>query len=239
METVDLPVSLRTTEERAHRLRLANFLPGVVYGQGRQTLSVKMPYQQFRRIFEKAAFSTLLNLDVGDQEKIPVLVHDVQYDPVSDDISHVDFYAVRMDQKVTTHVALEFIGVSEAVKLGALLQTVRHEVNISCLPKDLVHTIAVDISVLQKIGDVIRVKDLKIPEGVEILTSAEEPIVSAVELKIVEETPVVEAAAVPAEGTAPAEGETAKAPAEGAATGAPEKAEKGKAEKGKSEKEKK
>ena len=231
MDAVDLPVSLRSSEERSRQLRLGNMLPAVVYGQGRQTVSLKMPYQQFRRIFEKAAFSTLLNLDIGNQEKIPVLVHEVQYDPVTDQISHVDFYAVRMDQKVTTHVALEFTGVSQAVKLGALLQTVHHEVKISCLPKDLIHSIAVDLSVLQKIGDVIRVKDLKAPSGVEILTSLEEPVVSAIELKIVEETPVVEAAAVAPEGAAPAEGEAGKAPGEGAATSAPVKPEKGKGEK--------
>ncbi len=150
---------------------------------------------------------------IGEEKKqIPVLIHDVQYHPVSEMMEHIDFYALRMDEKIETRVMLEFIGASEAVKSGAILNTNRHNIRVSCLPKDLIHGIQVDISVLKKIGDIIRVSDLRVPEGVEILSAPQDPVVSAIELKIVvEETPVETVAAAPSDGAAPAAG------AEGAA----------------------
>jgi len=213
MEKVTLPLQVRGSDDRAAYLRQDNMIPGVVYGHGFQNLHVKVDYQTFRRVFEQATYSTLVTLQV-DGKDIPVLIHEVQYDPVTDNIIHVDFYAVRMDQKVTTHIALEFIGVSEAVKKGAVLNTVKHEVEVSCLPGDLVHHIQVDISSLNEIGDMIRVSDITAPKGVEILTAPEEPIVSAVELKVVEEAPAEAApaaeAAAPTEGAEKTEGEEKK-----------------------------
>lgn len=211
MEKVTLPLQVRSTDDRADYLRKENKIPGVVYGHGFENLHVKVDYQTFRRVFEQATYSTLVSLQ-ADGKDIPVLIHEVQYHPVTDKIIHIDFYAVRMDQKVTTHIALEFIGVSEAVKQGAVLNTVKHEVEVSCLPGDLVHHIQVDISALQQIGDMIRVADMAVPKGIEILTAAEEPIVSAVELKVVEdvaeEAPAAEGA--PAEGAEKTEGEEKK-----------------------------
>lgn len=216
-QKIELPVLVRQTEERAKALREGKMVPGVVYGHGFQNVHLKVDYQTFRRVFQTATFSTLVTLDIDGKQQVPVLIHEVQYDPVTDLITHVDFYAVRMDEKVTTHIALEFIGVSEAVKLGAVMNTNKHQVEVSALPGDLVHTIPVDITKLEKIGDIIRIKDLVAPKGIEILANPEEPIVSAIELKIVEETPVEAAPAegaaaegAAAEGAAPAEGEAAK-----------------------------
>jgi large subunit ribosomal protein L25 len=211
MEKVTLPLQVRSTDDRADYLRKENKIPGVVYGHGFENLHVKVDYQTFRRVFEQATYSTLVSLQ-ADGKDIPVLIHEVQYHPVTDKIIHIDFYAVRMDQKVTTHIALEFIGISEAVKQGAVLNTVKNEVEVSCLPGDLVHHIQVDISALQQIGDMIRVADMAVPKGIEILTAAEEPIVSAVELKVVEEVaeeaPAAEGA--PAESAEKTEGEEKK-----------------------------
>lgn len=217
MQKIELPVLVRQTEERAKALREGKMVPGVVYGHGFENVHLKVDYQTFRRVFEAATFSTLVTLDIDGKKQVPVLIHEVQYDPVTDLITHVDFYAVRMDEKVTTHISLEFVGASEAVKLGAVLNTNKHQVEVSALPGDLVHTIPVDLTKLEKIGDIIRIKDIVPPKGVEILANPEEPIVSAVELKIVEETPVeaapVEGAATAegaAEGAAPADGEANK-----------------------------
>jgi large subunit ribosomal protein L25 len=217
MQKIELPVLVRQTEERAKTLREGKMVPGVVYGHGFQNVHLKMDYQTFRRVFETATFSTLVTLDIDGKQQVPVLIHEVQYDPVTDLITHVDFYAVRMDEKVTTHIAFEFVGASEAVKLGAVLNTNKHQVEVSALPGDLVHTIPVDLTKLEKIGDIIRIKDIVPPKGVEILANPEEPIVSAIELKIIEETPAEAAPAegataegAPAEGAAPAEGEAGK-----------------------------
>lgn len=218
MEKISLPVQVRSDDKAAH-LRQMNIIPGVVYGHGFTNAHVKVDYQTFRRTFEKATYSTLVNLDIEGKE-VPVLIHEVQYDPITDKITHIDFHAVRMDQKVETHIAIEFTGASEAVKLGALLNIVKHEVPVSCLPGDLVHNIQVDITPLVNVGDIIRVADIIVPKGIEILASAEEPVVSAIELKVVEEapveaTPAVEGAAAPAEGEEGAEGGGAEKKEEG------------------------
>ncbi|MDP2691418.1 MAG: 50S ribosomal protein L25 [bacterium] len=187
MDNIALTAQSRPTDLRARDLRRKKLIPAVVYGQGFENLHLQMDYQTFRRAFEKATYSTIVSLDVKGAKAVPVLVHDVQYHPVTDDIVHVDFYAVRMDKKVTTHIALEFVGASEAVKQGALLNINKHEVEVTCLPGDLVHSIEVDISPLVEVGDIIRIEDIVVPKGIEILDHADEPVVSAMELKVVEE----------------------------------------------------
>jgi len=187
MEKIALTVQARTDEDLAKSLRISKMIPAVVYGHGFENLHLKIDYQTFLRVFRKATYSTIITLTVEGGTEVPVLVHDVQYHPVTDEIWHVDFYAVRMDEKVTTHIALEFIGKSEAVKLGAVLNTNKNEVEVSCLPGDLVHNIEVDLSVLQEIGDTIRISDIVIPKGIEVLDAEEEPIVTAIEPKIIEE----------------------------------------------------
>ncbi|MGE3278468.1 MAG: 50S ribosomal protein L25, partial [Candidatus Altimarinota bacterium] len=198
------------SEEKASHLRQKSLVPGVIYGHGFENIHVKVDYHTFRRVFEQATYSTLVGLDV-DGKEVPVLIHEVQYDPITDNIIHIDFHAVRMDEKVTTHIALEFVGVSEAVKQGAVLNTLKHEVEVSALPGDLVHTIQVDISALNEVGDIIRISDITPPKGVEILANPEEPLISAVELKVVEEVPAAAEAAAPAEGADKTEGAEKKA----------------------------
>jgi len=190
MEKVALPIHSRTAEERAKDLRRGKLIPAVVYGEGFENLHLKIDYQTFRRIFEKSGYSTIITLEVEGGQSVPVLVHEVQYHPVSDEMTHIDFYAVRMDKKVETHVQLVFTGLSEAIKLGAVLNTLKHELQMSCLPMDLVHHIEVDISVLEHVGDTIHVSDITAPKGVEILDGPEDTICTAVEpQEIVEEEP--------------------------------------------------
>lgn len=187
MEKVDLAVQPRDMSQRAAVIRRERTIPAVVYGHGIENLHIKMDYQTFRRLFEQATYSTIITLNVEGGESLPVLVHQVQYHPVSDEIVHVDFYKVNMNEKVSTHISLEFVGESDAIKQGALLNTTKHEVEVSCLPADLVHHIEVDISVLKEVGDTIRVGDVTAPQGIEILDNEEDPIVSAIEPKVAEE----------------------------------------------------
>lgn len=219
MTPLPLPVRHRSPRESSRKIRTLKQVPAVVYGHGLETKHVAVDSGVFRRAFHHASYSMLLDLDLDGKEKIPALVHEVQYDPVTESVLHVDFYAVRMDEKIKTHVPLKFFGFSEAVKQGAVLNTNKHDVEITCLPNDLIHEIPVDLSKLEKLNDAIHVKDLALPPGITLVSAPEDLVVSAVVLKvIVEEAPVVEAAvAVPgAEGAAaPAAG------AEGAEAGKP------------------
>jgi large subunit ribosomal protein L25 len=192
MDQYALDVQTRDVSQRAALVRREKMIPAVVYGHNFENAHLQMDYQTFRRTFEKATYSTIINLAVDKKDAVPVLVHDVQYHPVSDEIVHVDFYKVNMNEKVTTNIAIEYVGVSEAVKMGAVLNINKQDVEVSCLPADLVHNIEVDISALTEIGDTIRVSDIIVPSGIEILNGEDEPLVSAIEEKIVEEEEVVE-----------------------------------------------
>ena len=195
MDTITLTVSPRSTDQRAAVLRRQKLIPMEIYGHGFDNQHVQVDYQTFRRTFEKATYSTIMHVTVeGAKDAVPVLVQDVQYHPVTDEITHVDLHAIRMDEKVQTHISLSFVGDSEAIKQGALLSTLKHQLEVSCLPGDLVHEIEVDLSALAEVGDVIRVGDLTIPKGLEVFDTDEEPIVTAVEPRVVEETEAEEEA---------------------------------------------
>jgi len=122
-------------------------------------------------------------------------------DPVSDVLLHVDFLAVKSDEKVTTEVAIKLIGESPIEKLGeGKIQLVKDFIEVEAFPQDLPHDITIDISTIQNINDAVFVKDLKVSDKVEILDDAEQVLVTVVTMAEEE----VETAAAPVEGAAPA-----------------------------------
>lgn len=211
MQTFALEATGRQMTLKPKAIRASGRIPAVYYGRGKASLSLELNYQTFRKVFEKAGENTIIDLTV-DGKKVPVLVHDVQFDPVTDKIAHVDFIHVDMEKEVTTSVKVTFVGVAPAVKnLGGILDVQKHEIKIKCLPKDLIHGIEVDVSPIVDYHTSIHVKDLKVPATVKILDNPDDTVVTATPPRAEEETKPAEAAAVPgAEGTAapPAEGAT-------------------------------
>lgn len=206
------------TGNKLKALREKGLVPAVVYGSSHKPISLKVDYQEFRKIFEEAGESTLLKLKIGDQTK-NVLIHEVARDPVTDKFIHIDFLQVRMDKVITAEVPLVFEGEAPAVKNldGILIKNIT-EVEVEALPKDLPHEIKVDISKLETFEDNIRIKDLKLSEVVKVLTDAEENIVSVApprtkeELEELEEKPEEE---IPAEEAEEGEVEEAEEVKEG------------------------
>lgn len=153
-------------------------IPAVVYGHGLKSQSIAIPVISFEKIFKKAGTNTLVTLNLGS-DKRQVLIYDYQRDPVSDQFIHVDFYAVRMDEKIEATVPLRFIGVSLAVKdKGGVMVKNMEDVKVKCLPVDLPHDIEVDLSVLNTFEDRIRISDLKVGAGVEILVDDKRQVVA-------------------------------------------------------------
>jgi len=114
-----------------------------------------------------------LTIDSGAAHK--VLIQDVQRDPLLGRILHVDFREVKMDEKLEAEIKLEFVGEAPAVKAhGGILVRAKEHVSVRALPGDLVHEITVDLSSLANINDSIKVGDLKVPMGIEILDGEEE-----------------------------------------------------------------
>ncbi len=180
-------------------------IPGVCYGSGQKNISIALDYQAFRKVYLTAGENTIIDLEVeGASTPFPVLVHDIQYDSVYGNFNHVDFIFVRMDQEVTTHVSLTFIGVAPAVKeLGGVLVTHKSEIAIKCLPKYLIHKVDVDISGLVDFHCAFHVKELVgIPKEVTVLDNPEDVLVTVVPPRAEEEVKPAEevlSEAVPAE----------------------------------------
>ncbi len=178
MEKLTLNAEARKSEEKTSVLRANKLLPAVVYGNHQEPISLTLNYSEFLKLFRKSGESHIISLKVG-KKSIDVLVHDMQKHPVTGDFTHIDFYAITKGEKLTTKIALNFTGESQAVREGAILDEHIKEVEVKCLPADLVDNFEVDLSTLAVMGDVIRVSDLKISDKFDIQTPAEEIVAAA------------------------------------------------------------
>ena len=213
MDMVQLSTAPRHTELSARQLRRKGTVPCVVYGNKTENVSFQCEVVALTKAYTKAGESTLVELDL-EGKKVPVLFHEVKFDPVSDVISHVDFYAVDMNKEVEADVSIHFEGEAPAVKEGGILVTVLDAIAVRCLPKNLPHNLPVDLSKLVAMDSQLTVADIAVPNGVTLLVEPETVVALIQEPRPeeVEEAPAADAAA-PADGAAPAEGAAA---AEGA-----------------------
>ncbi len=209
METIKISTITRDPKtERAKDLLKESLLPIEVYGKGKDNLHLKIAYQDFRRAYIKGGSSTILDLEVDKKGEQKVIVHEVTFHPVTDKMIHVDLAFVNMKKEITTSIPLIIEGISPAVKEeGGVLIHNKDEVEIKCLPTDLIHEIKVDISGLEHLHDNIKISDLTIPDKIEVLDSTDLTVISVTPPKVeVEVTPE-------AEGEEGEAGETAEVPA--------------------------
>jgi len=173
-KTISLKAVKRTeVGKKADKLRKQNLIPAVMYGNKIAAENITVNYIDFKRVYDKAGESALVELDT-DGKKHNVLIHDIQLAPMSGKVTHVDFFQVNMKEEVETEIPLEFVGESEAVKAhGGVLIKNMDEIMVKCLPSDLPEKYEIDISKLVTFDDVIAVKDLKISDKVEILMDPE------------------------------------------------------------------
>lgn len=136
-------------------------LPGVVYGHKIDTQPLTLDYSTFLKLYRRAGRSNIITLVLNGKD-IDVLVQEVQEDPVTGDFIHVDFHAIIATEKITTQVPIHLIGESPAVRLGLMVEQNMSEVEISCLPKDLISEIQVSIEGLENEGDVLHLSDIDI-----------------------------------------------------------------------------
>jgi len=158
-------------------LRKEGLIPGVVYGKGKENLNLTVNKTEFNKVFGKTGENTLIDLEIEGAGMKNVLAKEVQFQPVTDEPIHIDFYEVKMDEEIETEVPLKFVNESPAVKdLEGTLITNKTAVEVKCLPANIPHEIEVDISKLATFEDSIQAKDLNIPAKVELLTDPEETI---------------------------------------------------------------
>lgn len=193
--------------KKVKNLRKQNLIPASVYGPKQPTINLALDKKEFKALFKEVGFTKLFDLELPDGKTEKVLLKEVQYDYLGMEILHISMYKVNMDQKIIANVPVSFVGLSMAVKnnLGILVTSVS-QVEVKCLPNLIPEGIVVDINGLDNVGDKVFVKDIKLPEGVELVGIHSKDLVlaaiSAPQKAIEEET------VKPAEGdAAAAEGE--------------------------------
>jgi large subunit ribosomal protein L25 len=172
---MELKVSERekTGQKVLDEKRRSGLIPGVLYGHGTEASLIWVEALSFGRVYADAGQSSILSL-TGAGKPVNAIVHDIQKDPLSGRFTHVDFFQVKMNEALETHVALEFEGEAPAVReQGGILVKTLEEVLVSCLPKDLPHNLTVDVSRLASFDDRIKIEDLAVPAGVTILTEGD------------------------------------------------------------------
>jgi large subunit ribosomal protein L25 len=165
--------------KKVKRLRREGLVPGVVYGPVLdETVSVSVNEREFRKFFISHGHSTIFTLkwDGGSQ---PVLIREVQRDPVRQDMLHVDFFAPNMRVKLRQSVAVTFQHAAD-IDGGGVLQHVLNDIEVEALPSDLPSEIIVDVSSLTSIGDSLHVRDIVAPENVEIITDPDSTVASVI-----------------------------------------------------------
>lgn len=233
VNTPKLNAKKRTvTGRKVKQLRYKQLLPANIYGKDVKSLAIELPLKEFQAIFKSAGETSVIDLIVDKETKArPVLIHNVQTDPVSDEFLHADFLQIDLTKKVTVAIPVELVGEAPAAAKGGVLVRLINEIEVEALPKDLPDKFNVDISQLEEIGQNISLKQLPIDSAkVKIMVDNLDELVVQIEAPAKEEAPAP--AETPAAEAVPAEGEK---PAEGAAP----KVEESKPEAGKEEKKQK
>jgi large subunit ribosomal protein L25 len=223
-------ITLQVTQSMyptAKEARVAGRIPMAYYGKGIGNRGFSADYQEFRRAYLRGGKSTILKFVNEKKEEFPVLVHDIQYHPVTDEYLHVDVMAVNMNKSITTEIPLVFVGESPAVKEeGGILMHNKDKVSVECLPSDLVHEIEVDISSLVDFHTSITVGDVKAPDGITITDAPDINVATVAQPRAEEEPETVPGEGEEGvEGAAGAEGEGAEGAEGEAGEGGEEKKE--------------
>lgn len=172
MELIELKANIRnsTGKGQARVLRRAEKVPAVLYGPGTEPVLLSVGIKDLEKVLKKSTASqALLNLTIlnGENTSRPAMIKELQIHPVSRDYLHIDFYKISMDRKIRVKVPVVVKGKSRGVEEGGILQIIRRELEILCLPTEIPETIELDITELD-IGDSIHVNEIPFEGDIEI-----------------------------------------------------------------------
>lgn len=180
---ITLSVLERTVQGKAVRqLRGDGMIPAVIHDHGLASKVIMVPAGDIQKAYREAGKHHPLTLSLGT-EKYMTIIKDVDFDPKKQQMRHVVFNSIKMDEKVETEVPIHLVGEIPAEKVSLLVIRQLDHVVIEALPKDLIDSLDVDATGLVEIGDKVHVSDIKVPPGVTILTEAEHPIATVEETK--------------------------------------------------------
>ncbi len=200
MEKVVLKAVKRdVTGKQVKALRRAGQLPAVIYGRHvDQPISISLDAHTAELVFAKLTSSTLVTIEVAGGEEYTAIVREKQRNFIKGVLTHVDFLALDLTERIRTKVRLTFVGISSAVKdFSAVLVHRMEAFEVECLPTDLPERITVDISSLKEIGNNIHVRDIPVPENIVVLDDPDDIVIVATLVIVKEEAADVVAAVVP------------------------------------------
>ncbi len=173
MEQLSLNAQMRDQKGKsaARKLRRQKKVPAILYGPDTEPVMIAVDYPELLRVVNRATGENIfldlhLQTDAGVEIK-KVMLKELQTDPVKDTFLHADFYAISMDKELTFEIPIILDNTPVGVSKGGVLQHALRELTITCLPDKLIDSVHVDVSGLE-IGDAIHVKDLQLPEGIEV-----------------------------------------------------------------------
>ncbi len=213
----EIKAEKRDPKIKSDYLRKSGKIPAVFYGAKQKSTPISISKVDFDKVWKKAGESTVITIKTEGMGEVDTLIHDVQFDPITSESIHSDFYVVDKTKKVKVHVPVEFVGVSPAVKeLGGTLIKVLHEIEVESLPGDLPHVLEIDISSLAELNSHLAVKDIKLPKGVTVVIGGNETVASiaAQREEKEEEAAPIDLSAIEVEKRGKKEEEGAEAPAE-------------------------
>jgi large subunit ribosomal protein L25 len=210
--TINIKAEKREKIGKLESLRKDGFMPAVFYGHKKESTPIQIKKIDFIKAWKNAGESTVVKISMPEGD-LEALIHDVDFDTITDEPRHADFYVFEKGHKVEIAVPIEFIGVSPAVKdLGGTLMKILHEIKVKAEPANLPHQIEVDISPITELEGQILAKDIVLPNGVELMEHPEEVVVTVATPraeKVEEEAPAdLSQIEVEKKGKADEEGET-------------------------------
>jgi large subunit ribosomal protein L25 len=192
LDLIELKTKTRTTTGNgpARRLRVSGQIPAVLYGPKTEPVLLSVHKIDLEQVFKKGGIGqVILNLVIqtnGETTTRPAMIKELQTHPVSRNFIHIDFYEIKMDQKITAKIPVVTTGTAKGVELGGMLQIIRRELEVECLPLAVPEFIEIDISDLD-IGDSIHVGQIRIEGEIEFLEDDNYTVVTVLSQKHEEE----------------------------------------------------
>ena len=194
MNLIEIKTKIRTTTGNgpARRLRMSGQIPAVLYGPKTETVLLSVNKNDLELLFKKGGIGqVVLNLVIqknGETTTRPAMIKELQTHPVSRNFIHIDFYEIKMDQKITAKIPVVTTGIAKGIELGGVLQIIRRELEVECLPLEVPESIEIDISDLD-VGDSIHVGKIRLESELEFLEDDNYTVVTVLTPKLEEEEP--------------------------------------------------
>lgn len=179
------------TKSEVKKLRSGGKVPAVVYGKKIGSRSIFVDAKELLALLKHNS-NSVLELDISNTGKYPVLLNGIQRDKVHRTWLHLDFHQINMDEPVRTTVPIELDGEAQGMKEGGMLQVQMHELEIKCLPHLIPSAVHVDVTALA-LGDVLLVKDIVLSEGIELKSDPDDVVVTLLAPQKAAEEPAAEA----------------------------------------------